>query len=387
MNIKIFILAIACFVVGTVEMVIAGLLGMISTDLHVSLGVAGQLISVYSFIFAIGGPILSALTSKIERRKLLASAMLIFFIGNILSILSTNFTLLLLSRVILAASCSLIVVISLTIAANIVAPELRGRAIGIIFSGIIASLVLGVPFGTLIASRWGWRMTFVLIAVLTLISFVCILRFLPKIPAQKTRPLQEQVRSLKNKKIISAHFISIFQMIGQFTVYAYITPFLHDIMGLSTGMISVVLLVYGLAGTTGGWIGGSLSDKLGEAKTIYISLIIHAAALFLLPYASHSIYSLLILVLFWCTFNMAATPAIQNYLIKTTPETSNIQLSLNTSSLHIGVAMGSVVGGILVNHFSIISNTWVGALIILFGLFSAIYSFKCSQINNDNVLQ
>lgn len=140
----------ASFVVGTVELVIAGILDMIATDLQVPVSMVGQLVTVYSLVFAFGSPVLIALTSKVERRKLLIIAMLVFFIGNMISMLSPNFTILLITRVILAASCSLVVVLSITLASNVVAPELRGRAIGSIFMGISASLVLGVPLGTLI---------------------------------------------------------------------------------------------------------------------------------------------------------------------------------------------------------------------------------------------
>ncbi|MGG3572472.1 MFS transporter [Bacillus gobiensis] len=382
MDKRILILAFASFVVGTVELVIAGILDMIATDLQVPVGIVGQLVTVYSLVFAFGSPVLIALTSKVERRKLLIIAMLVFFIGNMISMLSPNFTILLITRVILAASCSLVVVLSITLAANVVAPELRGRAIGSIFMGISASLVLGVPLGTLIGEQWGWRTTFALVAALTLIVLLCIVRFLPKVAPQPTISLQEQLRTLKNPKIVSAHAISILQMTGQFTIYAYITPFLQETMDLSTYMISFVLLVYGLAGIAGGWIGGLASDKLGARKTMFITLSLHALAIFLLPSATISLISLLIVVVVWCTFNMAPSPAIQSYLIKSAPESTDIQLGFNTSSLHIGVALGSAIGGVVVNDYPVTTNAWVGGFIVLLAILSAAYSVTRNNTNS-----
>ncbi|WP_144028035.1 MFS transporter [Paenibacillus sp. 32352] len=376
MDKRIWILAIASFVVGTVELVIAGIIDMIAQDLNVSAGTAGQLITVYSLVFAFGSPLLINLTSKVERRKLLTAAMLVFFAGNMISIVSPNFTILLISRIILAASCSIVVVLSIVMASSIVAPELRGRAIGVIFMGISASLVIGVPLGTLIGDIWGWRSTFALVGALTLIVAWAVNRYLPQVAPRPGVPLRDQLRTLKDSKILSAHLISILQMTGQFTIYAYITPFLNETMGLSTNMISLVLLVYGLAGIAGGWIGGWSSDKLGNGKTMIITLLLHALAIFLLPYSTGSIFPLLIVVIVWCAFNMAPSPAIQSYLIQTAPESSDIQLSFNTSSLHIGVAAGSIVGGLILNYYSVTMNTWVGGLIVILATLSAIFSLS-----------
>ncbi|MNC37699.1 Purine efflux pump PbuE [compost metagenome] len=141
-------------------------------------------------------------------------------------------------------------------------------------------------------------------------------------------------------------------------------------------MISLVLFVYGLAGIAGGWMGGWSSDKLGNGKTMIITLLLHALAIFLLPFSTDSIFLLLIVVVVWCACNMAPSPAIQSYLIQTAPESSDIQLSFNTSSLHIGVAAGSIVGGLIVNHFSVTMNAWIGGLIVILAILSAIFSLQ-----------
>ena len=380
MNTGILILAIATFVAGTVELVIAGILDMIAEDLNVSVGAVGQLVSIFSLVFAFGAPVLIALTSKVERRKLLLISMLIFLIGNILSIFSTNFTTLLIARIILASSCSIIVVVSITIAANTVSADLRGRAIGIIFMGLSASLVLGVPLGIVIGKNFGWRMTFALVAALSIIPILGIIKFLPKVPPQPTVPLFKQIASLKSKKIISIQLISFLELTGHFTVYTYFTPLLQETMGLSTNMISIVLLVFGIAGITGGWIGGFASDKYGGAKTILICLVLFATSLFILPYATKSMISLFIVVIIYGGVVWALSPAVQNYLAKSAPNSSDIQIGLNTSFLHLGVALGSGFGGLLINNYPVITNTWVAGIMVTLALISAIYSITQTKI-------
>ncbi|MBB6733242.1 MFS transporter [Cohnella zeiphila] len=379
MNARIVLLAVASFVVGTVELVIAGILNLIATDLNVSLGAAGQLVSVYSLIFALGSPILLALTARWERKKLLLAAMSLFVVGCVVSMLAPNFTVLLLSRVLLAASCSVVVVLSVTMAAHLAAPETKGRAIGIIFMGISASLVLGVPLGTFVGERAGWRMTFALIAGLTLTVLLVLAKALPKLESESAEPLRRQLRTLRTPKIWSAHLISVLQMTGQFAIYAYISPFLKTTMNLSTQTISLVLLVYGAAGVAGGWIGGWASDRLGARRTILIALMLHAAAIFLLPVASASMPSLLAAVILWCAFNMAPSPAIQSYLLASSPGSAGVQLSFNTSALHIGVALGSAIGGLIVNRYAVTLNAWAGGGIVLLAIGSALFSMYASK--------
>ncbi|MFE3574269.1 MFS transporter [Lysinibacillus sp. NPDC059133] len=385
MNIGIFVLALATFVAGTVELVIAGIINMIAEDLHVSVGAVGQLVSVFSLVFAFGAPVLIALTSKVEKRKLLLIAMLTFLGGNILSIVSPNFTTLLIARIILAASCSIVVVTSVTMAAKTVATELRGRAIGLIFMGLSASLVLGVPLGTIIGENFGWRMTFVLVSVLSIVSMVGIIKFLPKVPPQPAVPLLKQIATLKSKKIASIQLISVLELTGHFIVYTYFTLFLKTTMDLSTNMISMVLLVFGIAGITGGWIGGWASDKFGGAKTILTFLILFAVSLFLLPYSTGSMISLLIVVVLYGVMVWALSPAVQNYLAESAPDSSDIQLGLNTSFLHLGVALGSGLGGLLVDYYSVTINTWVAGIMVVLALISAIYSLTINRRENTSI--
>ncbi|OPA79115.1 MFS transporter [Paenibacillus selenitireducens] len=374
MNIGIFVLAFATFVAGTVELIIAGILNMIATDLQVSVGTVGQLVSVFSFVFAFGAPILIALTSKVERRRLLLIAMFTFLGGNILSIVSPNYTTLLIARIILAASCSIVVVVSVTMAAKTVAVKLRGRAIAVIFMGLSASLVLGVPLGTIIGGHLGWRMAFVLVSILSIVAILAIMKFLPNVPPQPSIPLLKQIATLKNKKIASIQLISALELTGHFTVYTYFTPFLKTTMDLSTNMISMVLLIFGIAGIIGGWIGGWASDKFGGAKVILVFLVLFATSLFLLPYATGSMISLLIVVALYGAMVWALSPAVQNYLAKSAPDSADIQLGLNTSFLHLGVALGSGLGGLLVDHYPVTTNTWVAGIIVVLALISAIYS-------------
>src|SRR5690625_1899965 len=166
MNGKVFILGIAAVTVGLVELIVGGILPIIAEDLNVSVGTAGQLITVFALVYAISGPVLLSITAKMERKKLYLIALIIFIFGNIMTYISPSFSLLMVARVITAMSASLVIVLSLTITPKIVAPLHRAKALGLVYMGISSSLVLGVPVGIVITNIFGWRSVFLGIAIL-----------------------------------------------------------------------------------------------------------------------------------------------------------------------------------------------------------------------------
>ncbi|EKD5500803.1 MFS transporter, partial [Pseudomonas aeruginosa] len=241
----------------------------------------------------------------------------------------------------------------------------RGRAIGLVFAGIVASLVLGVPLGTLIGEFWGWRSLFLLLAGVALLGLPLLLRLLPAIPGAPGIAPAEQLRALARGRVPFAHLASLLQMTGQFTVYTYIVPFLVGSMALDKPTISLVLLVYGGGGILGALLGGRAADRWPGPATFVAFLLLHALALVLLPFATGGLPLLLGAVVFWCVFNMAPGPAIQKYLVELSPDTAAIQISLNTSAIQLGVALGTFIGAILVDQVAVRALPWWGAALIL----------------------
>ncbi|TGB02244.1 MFS transporter [Halobacillus salinus] len=374
MNKKVYLLAIVSFVVGTVELIIGGLLDLVAEDLGVSLGQAGLLITIFSVVFAIASPILLTVTAKYERKKLTLTTLLIFFVGNLLAFWSPTYSVIMAARIMTAASGSLLVVLAVTIASQIVKADYRGRAIGTIFMGISGSLVLGVPIGLTIGNAFGWRAPFLFIAVLTLASMVAVHLSLGNIQPKPIIPIKKQIQTLKDQKIFSAQLTSFIFLTGHLTLYAYLTPFLKSEMGLSATWVSIVYFIFGVAAVLGGGIGGTLSDRFGSERSIIGIIIAFAVAIFLIPHVTFSLPIFLAVMIIWSALSWAITPAQQNYLISSAPETSDIQQSLNNSALHFGIAAGSSIGGIVIEQTSVIHNATVGGFFILLALATAAYS-------------
>lgn len=374
MDKRVYLLTIVSFIVGMVELIIGGILDLVANDLGVSIGQAGFLITIFSLVFAISAPILLSITANIERKKLTLVSLCVFFVGNLIAVFSPNYSLLMIARIVSAMSGSLLIVLCITIASSIVAPKFVGRAIGIVVMGISGSLVLGVPIGLMLGNNFGWRAPFVLISILTLVLVASIYFFMTEIKPQPSIPLKEQLATLKNSKILFAQFTMFLFLAGHMVLYAYFTPFLKSILGLDGTWVSIVYLVFGVAAVAGGGIGGLLADRFGSQSIILFVTIIFALSLFIIPYTTFSLIIFIAIMIIWAMASWAITPALQSYLIETSPETAAIQQSLNNSALHFGIAFGSLVGGVVIEQTSVVHNATAGGLFVILALATAIFS-------------
>ncbi|REK74742.1 MFS transporter [Paenibacillus paeoniae] len=373
---KIYILAIISFLVGTSEFVIAGILDMLASDLGVSVAAAGQLITVYSLAYAVGTPILIALTAKMDRRKLMLLALGLFFVGNLITITSTGYGMLIGARILLAISTGVFMVVALTVAAKISQPGRQGSAIATVLLGFNLALILGVPLGRIIANSYDWRIIFMGIGALSLLAMFVLLLTIPKSEGEVPVPIREQLALLKNPGILIALSISFFWILGYMILYTYITPFLLTVTGMSERMVSVGLFAFGLASLVGSQVGGFGADKWGIPRTMIGSLLFHSAILFLLTAFAHSTIFVLPLLMLWSFFAWSMGPVQQVYLIGMAPQASGIILSLNSSIIQLGMAVGAVIGGVVVENISLNAVGWLGGIGVAIGLILAVYSLS-----------
>ncbi|MFX3636017.1 MAG: MFS transporter [Candidatus Pristimantibacillus sp.] len=375
-TLTIYILAIISFLVGTSEFVIAGILDMLASDTGVSLAAAGQLITVYSLAYAIGTPILIALTAKMDRRKLMLLSLGLFFVGNLITVTSTGYGILIGARIILALSTGVFMVVALTVAAKISQPGKQGSAIAKVLLGFNLALILGVPLGRIIAGSYDWKIIFTGIGVLSLIAMLVLLLAVPKTEGEAPVPIREQLALLKSPRISVALSISFFWILGYMILYTYITPFLLDMTGMSERMVSIGLFAFGLASLIGSQIGGYGVDKWGIPRTMIGGLLLHAGILFLLAAFSHSTMFVLPLLMLWSLFAWSTGPVQQVYLLGMAPQASGIILSLNNSIVQLGMAIGAVIGGVIVENISLTAAGWFGGIGVALGLIPAIYSLS-----------
>lgn len=366
------------FLMGTAEMIAAGIVDMVAEDLQVSIALAGQLVTAFSLAFAIGTPIVVTLAAGLDRKKVIMISLTVFILGSLLSAWSPSFSFLLFTRVILGISAGVFSVLALSMAANLVPREQMGNAIGTVAMGFGAALVLGLPLGIMLGQWIGWRAIFLSLAALSIIMGIFLIRFLPPIAGEAKNPIKDQLSIFKNRKVVTGLFIFLFAITGYSTVYTYIVPFFQDVVGIHPSVISWAMLFIGIFATLGTRFGGYAADRWGIAKTVLVSLLLHAAALLILPVGTSWIVIVFLLCAVWVSASNTTIPAMQSFFVQQAPNSSELALSVSSSAAHIGLAIGAGLGGVFINiDGSVQYHPLFGAGIVLIGfLFAAITFFK-----------
>jgi predicted MFS family arabinose efflux permease len=358
-------LALAAFAIGTEAFVIAGLMPAIAADLQISLAATGQLVTAYALTYAIGSPVLAVAFNNLDRRLVLASALCAFIAGNLLAVSATSFSMLLLSRMLMALGAGLCMPTALAVSVAIASPERRGRAIALVTSGMTVATVLGVPLGTWTGAHFGWRATFVLVAILGAIALAGLLFGLPRGLPRNTATLTQRIAVARHGAVLHALAVTTFWGLGGFTVFTYLSVPLQG-LGFSASEIGLALLVFGSAAAIGNMMGGTLADRIGPAATATLGLVIMMFALTLqsvtlkfgLPEYARPIF--LVLIFCWGIGGWTFYPGQVANLVRIEPQASMIALSLNASAMYFGFAIGGALGGLVLAILSPSDLGWIG---------------------------
>ncbi|MES1036491.1 MFS transporter [Bacillus pumilus] len=377
----VYLLALAAFLIGTIEYIITGIIQMVADDLHVTTSAAGLLVTSLALSAAIGAPIVIALTINIDRKKILSWMLMIFILSNIITSVSHSFEMVMMTRVLQGISGGTAIVVAMAVATRLVEREKRGTAIGIILMGLSSSLVLGVPIGTFLSSLIGWKALFAAIGLITLIPLIVVYRRIPSMEEEEPVTIRMQLSILKDKRILLAVAVTLFYVGGYSTLFTYLTPFLQASANLSITEISGILLLAGICSFLGSSLGGMAADKKGPIFTIFSGIILQIIMLMLLSFVTGNLVVMVAVIMIWMIATWSTSPAQQLYLVTLVPKSPDIALSVNTSFIQFGFALGSGVGGFVLSETSILNLSWISAgtvflsllmtiLMVAFGRFS-----------------
>jgi MFS transporter, DHA1 family, putative efflux transporter len=379
----IYLLAIISFLVGTSEYVIAGILDKIADTTHISIASAGQLITVFSISFGLGTPILIALTSQLDRKKLLMYALIVFSIFSGMIALFSGFETLVLARIITGLSTGVIEVATLSLAASLATPDKQGSAIGTVIMGLSASLIIGVPIGRVVASVYDWELIFIGLCALGLLFSILTACFVPKMNGEKSIPLLEQLQFFKDRRVAVTLTVSFIWPITYSIMYTYISPYLLEVIGISEQWVIIVLFVFGIAGIIGSKLGGYGTDHWGESRTLLAGMALNMISLILLALSDPFSMIFIIPIILWGLASWTPGPPIQYRLITLAPGAASILLGLYNSVLQLGMASGAGIGGFVIKQGSLHNITWVsaaGMTIVIIILFADYLQSKRSGI-------
>jgi MFS transporter, DHA1 family, inner membrane transport protein len=365
---RILVLTLGTFAIGTDGFVIAGILPNVAHDLHVSIVLAGWLITVFSLVYAVGSPVLAAALGDVSRRRLLLGTLVVFIIANLLAAVATNYLVLMIARIIAACGAALYTPSAATVAAMLAPPEKRGRALSTITAGLTIATVVGVPLGVLIGTQVSWRITFLLVAALGVIALLGVLTLFPEVASPPAANLRTRLALLGRSEIVIILLNVIVWGMGAFAIYTYISPFLQHFAHLDGNGISIVLLLFGIGSVVGNLVGGYGADHWGPARTIAGALIGLAVIFFLLPLMSSSLWGAACIIGLWGAVGWIPPTPQQHRLIGLAPESVNVVLSLNGSAIYVSIAAGSVLGGLVVQYQSLTALPQVGSLLEVLAL-------------------
>lgn len=371
MDTRIFVLALATFVTGTAENIIVGVLPGIARGLDVSVSAAGQLTSIFSITFALAAPLVLVLTTRFERKAILVSALGVFIASNILASLSPNYGVLFAARIGMAMASAAVCLIATMLATELVTPAMRGRAIGIIFVGISGSIVAGVPTGMIVNEWLGWRTVFLCLASAAALVLLLSMHALSG-AGRSQRGLPPYTPHLKSFQLVSAQLVSILMIGGHFVLFAYLTPYLMEAVHVSSQRIIWAMLAFGLAGMTGGYLGGLLADKLSPRLAIVLTPLLYLTALMAIPVAINAGTVFGMVLMIWACLSWMISPVVQSFLMTTDPATGEAGVGINLSAMHVGVALGTATGGIALEYTSLQALPWTGSVLVGLSLLCAL---------------
>lgn len=374
-----FTLTLLTFVMGTSEFVIVGLLAEVSTDLNISLAVAGTLVSGFAIAYAIGTPLLTAFVSRFPKYPLMLTLIVLFIIGNIISALSGSYELLIFSRVITAVVSGVLVALSMSIASDIMPESKKGAIIALIFAGFTISNVIGVPLGTLIGQLGNWQLTFWFTTLLGVISLLLAIFILPRKLKVVKASAKDQLGLLANPRMILAFFIPTFSIAGTYTIYTYITPILQDGMGIPASYVSAILLGYGAFSILSNVLAGKIASNNGVSKLRYV-FIVQAVILTSLFFTMGTTFAGLVSLMLMAVMIYAMNATIQMYLMNLAtvyfPAAKDFASSLTPVAVNVGIALGATLGGYVVANGGYVHLSWVGGLCALTAAGLAFLSYR-----------
>ena len=344
---QVAVLAFGAFAVGTDAFVIAGLLPDISRSLSVSVGAAGQLVSVFSLAYAVLSPMLAALTGHWSRRAVLVAALLVFAVGNVATALVPGYPLVLAARVLAAAGAALFTPNAGATAATLAGDRSRGQAIAVVTLGLTCSMVVGAPLGTAIGNAWGWRATMWFVTALAAVVVPIIALRLPRLRSAGAPGLRQRLAPLTDLRLVRVLAGTLLAFVGIYLPYTYISAVFAPALGGDDSRVAVLLLAFGVAGTVGNLVAGKLADRYGPRRVVVTATLVLTAVFLVMP-PTRGVLAWVVPVVALAGFcSWSVTTPQQHRAIALSPAGAGpLAVSLNASVLYLAVSLSSAIGAV-----------------------------------------
>ncbi|EBL5165413.1 sugar transporter [Salmonella enterica subsp. enterica serovar Kentucky] len=372
---RVVTLDIAAFIFNTTEFVPVGLLSDIAESFHMQTAQVGIMLTIYAWVVAVMSLPFMLLTSQMERRKLLICLFVLFIASHVLSFLAWNFTVLVISRIGIAFAHAIFWSITASLAIRLAPAGKRAQALSLIATGTALAMVLGLPIGRVVGQYFGWRTTFFAIGMGALITLLCLIKLLPKLPSEHSGSLKSLPLLFRRPALMSLYVLTVVVVTAHYTAYSYIEPFVQNVAGLSANFATVLLLILGGAGIIGSLVFGKLGNRHASSLVSIAIALLVVCLLLLLP-AAESEAHLAILSIFWGIAIMVIGLGMQVKVLALAPDATDVAMALFSGIFNIGIGAGALVGNQVSLHWSMSAIGYIGAIPACAALVWAVLIFR-----------
>ncbi|ECA1327756.1 sugar transporter [Salmonella enterica subsp. enterica serovar Leatherhead] len=372
---RVVTLAIAAFIFNTTEFVPVGLLSNIAESFHMQTAQVGIMLTIYAWVVAVMSLPFMLLTSQMERRKLLICLFVLFIASHVLSFLAWNFTVLVISRTGIAFAHAIFWSITASLAIRLAPAGKRAQALSLIATGTALAMVLGLPIGRVVGQYFGWRTTFFAIGMGALMTLLCLIKLLPKLPSEHSGSLKSLPLLFRRPALMSLYVLTVVVVTAHYTAYSYIEPFVQNVAGLSANFATVLLLILGGAGIIGSLVFGKLGNRHASSLVSMAIALLVVCLLLLLP-AADSEAHLAILSIFWGIAIMVIGLGMQVKVLALAPDATDVAMALFSGIFNIGIGAGALVGNQVSLHWSMSAIGYIGAIPACAALVWAVLIFR-----------
>ncbi|HIC3623894.1 TPA: sugar transporter [Salmonella enterica] len=372
---RVVTLAIAAFIFNTTEFVPVGLLSDIAESFHMQTAQVGIMLTIYAWVVAVMSLPFMLLTSQMERRKLLICLFVLFIASHVLSFLAWNFTVLVISRIGIAFAHAIFWSITASLAIRLAPAGKRAQALSLIATGTALAMVLGLPIGRVVGQYFGWRTTFFAIGMGALITLLCLIKLLPKLPSEHSGSLKSLPLLFRRPALMSLYVLTVVVVTAHYTAYSYIEPFVQNVAGLSANFATVLLLILGGAGIIGSLVFGKLGNRHASSLVSIAIALLVVCLLLLLP-AADSEAHLAILSIFWGIAIMVIGLGMQVKVLALAPDATDVAMALFSGIFNIGIGAGALVGNQVSLHWSMSAIGYIVAIPACAALVWAVLIFR-----------
>lgn len=351
MRLALYALTAGAFGIGVTEFVIMGLLLEVSRELNVTIATAGMLISGYALGVTFGAPILTALTGRWPRKRVLLGLMVIFVIGNAACAIAPTYGWLMAARVLTALTHGTFFGVGAVVATGLVSEDQRASAIAIMFTGLTVATVLGVPSGTWLGQHYGWRTTFWAVTLVGLVALVVLAKLVPQ---DRLRPeasdWRADLRAIARRPVLLGLLTTVLGYAGVFAVFTYISPLLTEISGFDDSAVSPILLVFGGGLVAGNLLGGRLADR-NLMRAIIGTLAVLSIILGLMTFTLDNQIAAIVFTGLLGAAGFATVAPLQMWVLcKAEGAGQSLASSFNIGAFNLGNAIGAWAGGIVIDQ-------------------------------------